>query len=65
MLNPIYIQKYNIYDIFHNDNNNIIIISPMEQSQLVINHKNINFDVNICSHNHTYIYVLQKQTSNQ
>ena len=31
MLNPIYIQKYNIYDIFHNDNNNIIIISPMEQ----------------------------------
>ena len=61
MLNPIYIQKYNIYDIFHNDNNNIIIISPMEQSQLVINYKNINFDVNICSHNHTYIYVLQKQ----
>jgi hypothetical protein len=55
---PIYIEKYNIYDIYHNDNNNIIIISPMEKNELIIKYNNNIFNVNSCLHNHTYIYVL-------
>ena len=58
--NPIYIEEYNIYDICHNDINQIIIISPSEDKPLIIklkhNNKLINFNLEICPHNHTYIY---------
>ena len=55
---PISISKYNIYDIYHNDNNNLIIISPSESNPLDIVYQNKSFIINICPHNHTYIYLL-------
>lgn len=61
MNNPVYISKYNIYDIYHNDNNNIIIISPSENNQLIIKYNNETFSINVCPENHTYIYVLKRQ----
>lgn len=56
---PIYISKYHIYDICHNDNDNLIIISPAENKILNIKYKDNIFYVNICPHKHTYIYVLK------
>ena len=51
-----------IYDIFHNDNNNLVIISPAEKCPEKITYKNIQFTSHSCPHNHTYIYVLNTQT---
>ena len=56
-INPININKYDIYDIYHNDNNKLIIISPSENKPLTIKYNNINFNIHICSHGHTTVYV--------
>lgn len=61
MYSPIYIKEYYIYDIFHNDNNELIIISPIENKQLEIKYKDEKFNVKICPHNHTYVYILNKK----
>lgn len=63
MVEPIYLKEFNIYDIFYNDNNKIVIICP----QLVKKSKplNISFSDNInnkfksfvCKHNHTIVYI--------
>ena len=58
-LKPISIEEYYIYDIFHNDNNKLIIISPSEMDPVDIKYKNESFILNKCSFNHTYIYVLE------
>ena len=60
---PIYFQKYNIYDIFHSDNNKLIIILPSETKPHIINYistdnKILFFYLYKCPHNHTYIYSL-------
>jgi hypothetical protein len=53
--------KY-IYDVFHNDMNNLIIIMPAESYPPTIEYinsktkNNINFKLYICPHKHTYIY---------
>ena len=57
MIEPIHIPEYYIYDVFHNDDNQLVIISPSESKPLTIQHHNITFDVHICSHKHTYVYV--------
>lgn len=57
MLNPIHISSYDIYDIYHNDNNKLIIISPSENKPLTIKYNNIDLDFFICPHKHTYVYV--------
>lgn len=60
--------KY-IYDIFHNDNNKLIIIMPNEITPPNIKfmdakiNKNIDFKLHICSHNHTLIYESLIQTN--
>lgn len=58
---PIKIENYYIYDIYHNDNDNLIIISPSERSPLSIKYKDSIFTVHICPHKHTYIYVLKEK----
>jgi hypothetical protein len=62
-LQPIYIPTYNIYDIFHNDDNTIVIIIPQESAPPTIHyispsndHKH--FSLHICNHKHTYVYTL-------
>lgn len=61
MLSPTNISEYYIYDIFHNDNNNLIIIIPAEISQPNIKYSNIDFtthvDLHSCPNKYTYIYV--------
>tara|TARA_Y100000591_G_C21837503_1_gene703469 strand:- start:649 stop:1602 length:954 start_codon:yes stop_codon:yes gene_type:complete len=57
MYDPICIKKYTIYDIFHNDNNKLIIIMPYSGGLLNIKYDNISFTLHKCDHNHTYIYV--------
>lgn len=47
--------KY-IYDIFHNDDNKIIIIMPPECKPPIIEHTHLKFKLHICPHNHTLIY---------
>jgi len=63
--NPIHIPKYNIYDIFHNDRGNIIIIQPSETPSLIIKlkigDKQLPFKVESCPHNHTHIYSLNSE----
>ena len=57
---PISIDKYNIYDIFHNDNSELIIITPYLVNsytiQLITDKNKINFNLYKCPHNHTFIY---------
>lgn len=55
---PIYIKEFNLYDIFHNDNNNIIIVSPGYNKSFNIKYKNNLFDIHFCKDKHTHIYVL-------
>lgn len=51
-----------IYDIFHNDNNKLIIIMPAQFDPPHIKYINLNtllnleFKVHICPHKHTFIY---------
>ena len=47
--------KY-VYDIFHNDNNKVIIVMPPECKPPTIKHKSLEFRLHICPHNHTFIY---------
>jgi len=60
---PIYIEKFYIYDIFHNDNNQLIIITPYIPNAHTIKYisnenKILTFNLYKCPHNHTYIYSL-------
>ena len=63
--NPIYIQNYNIYDIFYNDRGNIVIIKPghCNINNIRMNNNGIlvNFEVEICSHGHVHIYYLHNE----
>jgi len=61
MYHPIYLEEFSIYDIYHNDNNNLVIISPYENEPLTINFNNNKFNIFICPHKHTYVYVLEKK----
>jgi uncharacterized membrane protein len=60
-LSPTYIKKYHIYDVFHNDNNYIVIILPKEISKpnikLQIGNIYKDFNCRICKHNHLYVYI--------
>ena len=57
--------KY-IYDIFHNDNNKLIIIMPAEIDPPHIEYINVKlnfkFKLHICPHKHTFIYELLLET---
>ena len=57
--NNIFDMKY-IYDIFHNDNNKLIIIIPAEidppNIKYITSKSNLEFKLHICPHKHTYIY---------
>lgn len=61
MYSPIFINKYNIYDIFHNDINKLVIISPLEDNPINVKYGDVDFDLYICPHNHTYIYVSKNE----
>lgn len=58
--------KY-IYDIFHNDNNRLIIIMPAEFSAPNISYidtnLNLKFILHKCPHNHSFIYELLVETT--
>ena len=69
MYKPNYIKKYNIYDIFYNTLNQIIIIIPIRCSRKVdiyYLNENVNnkFNLASCPHGHTYIYSLNTQYTN-
>ena len=57
---PVDVKEFYIYDIFHNDIGQYVIISPGENKPLTIklkiNDKLINFNLEKCPHRHTYIY---------
>jgi len=54
---PIHINEFYIYDIFHNDNDNLVIICAPEMA-LRITYKDKIFTVYTCPHGNTKIYVL-------
>lgn len=59
---PIYIKEFNIFDVYYNDNGQLILIVPYLENVPQIKYmdkkenKFIEFNVNICPHKHTYIY---------
>ena len=56
---PTAIQRFNIYDVFHNDQNQLVVITPDENDKpLDIIFNNLSFYVHVCPHGHTHIYVL-------
>lgn len=62
-LQPICIDSFNIYDIFHNDNNELIIITPYRPNAFTIKYISdgnniLTFEIYKCPHNHTIIYTL-------
>jgi hypothetical protein len=62
---PNYIKEYNIYDVFYNDNGELILILPSEGPPPNIKYmdegKSFDFKVCVCPHNHTYIYSLRTE----
>ena len=59
---PVYIEPYDIYDIYHNDNDTMIIITPYTRNPLsicLLTDKNKLFDITTCPHKHTLIYSLK------
>jgi len=57
--NPVALSEFNIYDIFHNTNDNIIIVAPWHPKSLDIRYNNKKFDHISCPHKHTHLYVLK------
>jgi hypothetical protein len=59
---PKHISKYNIYDIFHSDKGNIVLIQPSEKEpndiKIYIDDEVLKFETETCPHNHTHIYYL-------
>ena len=60
---PNYIEKYNVYDVFFNDDNQLIIIMPYLKNPYNIEYithdeKLLPFEFHNCPHNHTFIYSL-------
>ena len=63
---PNYIKEYFIYDIYHNDNGDLIIILPCEieapSIKYYVNDNNyLDFKINKCPYNHTSIYYLKTE----
>ena len=61
VIQPIYIDKFNIYDIFHNENE-LIIITPYLTTPYTIHYisdRLLTFEMYACPHRHTFIYRLQ------
>jgi hypothetical protein len=61
---PICIETFNIYDIFHNNDNELVIVSPYIPTPYTIKYiscenESLTFDLYKCPHNHTYIYSLK------
>ena len=67
---PIFIESFSIYDIFYNDNNQLIIITPYLINQYDINYigydnEVLTFVLHKCPHNHTFIYSLNISYTDQ
>ena len=60
--NPISINEFSIYDIFHNTTDNIVIVSPWNPKSLDIRYNNKKFDHMGCPHKHTHLYILKDKT---
>lgn len=66
-MDPITIKKFDIYDVFHNDIDNLTIISPFFPNSpdiTLISQSNIHtlFNKFICKHNHTIVYSINNIT---
>jgi hypothetical protein len=68
MKEPIYIEKYRIYDLFHNDEKKIVIIMPSpnndkEECEIykLEEGKEKGFKLHKCGHGHTYVYILEEE----
>ena len=63
MENPNYIERHNIYDIFYNDDNKLVIIGPFINNKKIfyINEDNriLPFNLSICPHRHTCVYSIE------
>ncbi len=65
---PIFIEKYNIYDIFYNENGELILITPYQNPytiQYITDDTEKPFNLCVCPHKHTYIYSLKVEYTNQ
>ena len=60
--NPVNIKEYFIYDVLHNDNNEIVVITPNVNNTLNISYNNNTFTKYCCPYRHTNIYVCLSKT---
>jgi hypothetical protein len=58
-MDPVSIEEYRIYDIFHNDNGKLVIISPFIDPILKIEYLGKLFNCNECPDKHSRIYFLE------
>ena len=62
MCNPVHIKDYFIYDVLHNDNNELVVIAPNTQKEMTIKFNNEVLDKYNCPHGHTSIYIHKIKT---
>ena len=62
MIEPVYHPAHHIYDVFHNDDDHLILILPAEAPPATIQQGGATFQVHICAHNHTLVYSLPVAT---
>ena len=61
MYYPIYIKEYLIYDVYHNDLNQIVVVRPNEGKCINIEYNNIKFIKHECRHGQGKVFVLPKE----
>ena len=67
MYTPNSILEYNIYDVFHNDNNKLIVVMPCEGDifdiQYIENNESFDFVLHKCPEKHIRLYILPNEVN--
>lgn len=65
MYYPIYIKEYLIYDVYHNDLNQIVVVRPNEGKPINIEYNSIKFKKHDCKHGQSHVLILYKEVEYQ
>lgn len=65
MYNSIHIKEYLIYDVYHNDLNQIVVVRPNEGKCINIEYNSIKFTRHDCKHGQSLVFILYKEVEYQ
>ena len=65
MYNPIHIKESFIYDVYHNDLNQIVVVRPNEGKPINIEYNSIIFNRHYCKDGQTHVFILSKEVEYQ